>query len=45
MKDNELNIDKEEWFFVLDIPDPVESFQSRQSQLDPIDYRLLIWKP
>jgi hypothetical protein len=32
-------------FETIDIPDPVESFQSRQSQLDPIDYRLLVNKP
>lgn len=30
---------------VIDISEPVESFQSKQSQLDPIDYNLLINKP
>lgn len=32
-------------FTVVNIPNPIESFQSKQSQLDPIDYRLLINKP
>lgn len=36
---------KEIDFTTIDINDPVESFQSRQSQLDPIDYRLLVNKP
>lgn len=30
---------------VIDISEPIESFQSKQSQLDPIDYNLLINKP
>lgn len=30
---------------VIDINDPIESFQSKQSQLDPLDYNFLINKP
>ncbi len=30
---------------VIDISEPQESFQSKQSQLDPIDYNLLVNKP
>lgn len=30
---------------VISITDPIESFQSSQSQLDPLDYNLLINKP
>ena len=32
-------------FETLKIQDPIESFQSSQSQLDPIDYNLLVNKP
>jgi hypothetical protein len=32
-------------FNTISILDPVESFQSKQSQLDPIDYNLLVNKP
>lgn len=32
-------------FTTINIPEPQESFQSRQSQLDPIDYNLLVNKP
>lgn len=30
---------------VIKIDDPYESFQSRQSQRDPIDYNLLVNRP
>ena len=32
-------------FTTVNITNPVESFQSRQSQLDPIDYNILVNKP
>lgn len=37
--------EKEITYNVIKIDDPIESFQSRQSQREPIDYNLLVNKP
>jgi hypothetical protein len=40
-----MKYDKEIGHFSIDITDPQESFQSRQSQKDPVDYKLVKNKP
>ena len=37
--------DKKITYKIIKIDDPIESFQSKQSQKEPIDYRLLINTP
>lgn len=39
-----MKYDEEVGYSIIDVKDPQESFQSKQSQLDPIDYKLLVNK-